>query len=196
MITDRDRQILTWIQEHKAITVSQAQYFYFKGCYEGCRRRLKQLEDTELLKSYISRWTKEKVYYQEKRLSEHDLYIYDFLKVLKKNNCEIIEFKTQQNYLDKKIRPDAFVIFSYQDNVYFILLEVDLTHYTSMSKMKKYEELYKSEELQNKCCGTFPIVVIARPTQGIRYNSKNFNVVYLDLSYSNINILLQNSSIS
>lgn len=197
MLTSRDRQVLTWIQDYKAISVAQCTELFFTGNYEGCRRRLKQLEDMELLKSYITRYSKEKVYYQEKKLSEHDLNIYNFLKVIKKNGGEIIKIKTQPQYMDGKIRPDSFIIFLYNEMVYFILLEVDLTHYTSMSKMQKYEELYKSEELQEKCCNTFPIIVIARPTtNGIRYNSKNFHVIYLDLSYNNINnLLLQNSSI-
>lgn len=197
MITQRDREILTWIQDYKSITVSQCTELFFNGNYEGCRRRLKQLEDVELLKSYITRYSKEKVYYQEKKISEHDLNVYNFLKVIKKNGADIIKVQNQPQYMEGAIRPDAFIIFSYNGNVYFILLEVDITHYTSNSKMQKYEELYKTGELQEQCYGTFPIVVIARPTlNGIRYNSSNFNVVYLDLYYSNIiNLLLLNSSI-
>lgn len=197
MLTSRDREILTWIQDYKAITVAQCTEILFNGNYEGCRRRLKQLEDMELLKSYITRYSKEKVYYQEKKLSEHDLNIYNFLKVIKKNSGDIIKIQNQPQYMDGKIRPDAFVVFSYQGNVYFILLEVDLTHYTSNSKMQRYEELYKTGELQTQCYGTFPIIIITRPTMdGIRYNSSNFNVVYLDFYYSNISSLLfHNSSI-
>lgn len=197
MLTQRDREVLTWVQDYKAISVAQATQILFNGNYEGCRRRLKQLEDMELLKSYITRYSKEKVYYQEKRLSEHDLNVYNFLKVIKQNNGDIIKIQNQPQYMDGKIRPDAFVIFSYQGNVYFILLEVDLTHYTSNSKMQRYEELYKTGELQTQCYGTFPIIIIARPTMnGIRYNSSNFNVVYLDLYYSNIiSLLFHNSSI-
>lgn len=197
MLTQRDREILTWIQDYKAISVAQCTELFFNGNYEGCRRRLKQLEDMELLKSYITKYSKEKVYYQDKKMSEHDLNVYNFLKVIKKNGGDIIKIQNQPQYMSGKIRPDAFIIFSYSGNVYFILLEVDITHYTSNSKMQKYEELYKTGELQNECCGTFPIVIIARPTTNdIRYNSRNFNVVYLDLSYYNIiNLLLQNPTI-
>lgn len=196
MLTQRDRKVLTWIQDYKAISVAQCTELFFNGNYEGCRRRLKQLEDMELLKSYITKYSKEKVYYHDKKMSEHDLNVYNFLKVIKKNNGDIIEIQNQPQFLDGAIRPDAFIIFSYNKMVFFILLEVDLTHYTSNSKMQKYEEFYKTGELQDKCCGTFPIVVIARPTNGIRYNSANFNVVYLDLFYSNIlNLLLQNTTI-
>lgn len=196
MITQRDKEILTWVQDYKSITLSQCTYLYFNGNYEGCRRRLKQLEDMNFLKSVPNSLLKSRVYFNEKLIKDHDLLIYEFLKVIKSNGGEIIKFQTQPNYMDKKIRPDAFIIFSYQSNVYFILLEVDLTHYTTNSKMKKYEELFKTGELQKECCGTFPIIVIARPTEGIRYISYNFHTVYLDLYYSNIiNLLLLNSSI-
>lgn len=196
MLTNRDREILTWIQDYKSITLSQCTYLFFNGNYEGCRRRLKQLESMELLRSISNTLLKTKVYYQEKLLNDHSLFIYEFLKIIKINGGEIIKFEVQPQYLNKQIRPDGFVIFSYNNNVYFIILEVDLTHYTSNSKMKKYEELYKTGELQKQCYGTFPIVVIARPTSGIRYNSNNFNVIYLDLFFNNLNnLLLHNSSI-
>lgn len=196
MLTSRDKEVLTWIEKYKSITVSQCTYLFFNGCYESCRRRLKQLESFNFLKSNPSVLLKSKIYFQEKLISEHNLFVYEFLKVVKMNGGEIIDFKIQPQYMDRQIKPDAFIIFSYNGNVFFILLEVDLTHYTSNLKMQKYEELYKSGELQKDCCNTFPIVVLARPTQGIRYNSYNFNCVYLDLYYSNINsLLLHNHSI-
>lgn len=196
MLTSRDRQVLTWIENYKATTISQASVLFFSSSYESARRRLKQLEQMDLLKSYLIKDTKEKVYYFNKKISKHDLLVYDFIKVVKENGGELIKLKTQPQYLNGAIRPDAFIIFSYNSMVYFILLEVDLNHYTSNLKMQKYEELYKIRELQEQCYNTFPIVVIARPTEGIRYNSKNFHVVYLDLLFNNIsNLLLKNSNI-
>lgn len=147
-LTQRDREILTWIQDYKSITLSQCTYLFFNGNYEGCRRRLKQLESFGLLKSIPNVLLKTRVYYQERLLSDHDLFIYEFLKIIKINSGEIIQFQLKPQYLDKKIVPDCFIIFSYNGNVFFILLEVDLTHYTSNSKMKRYEELYKTGELQ------------------------------------------------
>ncbi|MCI1478201.1 MAG: hypothetical protein LKH93_19745 [Clostridium beijerinckii] len=195
-LTQRDREILTWIQDYKSITLSQCTYLFFNANYEGCRRRLKQLESFGLLKSIQNQLLRSRVYYQERLLTDHDLFIYEFLKVIKVNGGEIIQFQIKPQYMENKIIPDCFIIFSYNGNVFFILLEVDLTHYTSNTKMKRYEELYKTGELQKICCKTFPIVVIARPTQGIRYNSYNFNCIYLDLFYNNLNnLLLHNSSI-
>ncbi|NFI03739.1 hypothetical protein FC959_04825 [Clostridium botulinum] len=191
MLTNRDRQVLKWIEDYKAISVTQATELLFNGTYESCRRRLKQLEDMELLKSYISQFSREKIYYQEKKLKDHELLVYDFLKVIKKEGAEIKTIKIQPQYLKGLIRPDAYIEFIYENNLYFIILEVDYTHYTSNIKMQLYEKLYKEGTLQKQCYGTFPIVIISRPTlNDIRYNSSNFDVIYTDLHYNNLQSFL------
>lgn len=190
MLTKRDREILTFIEDYKSITLSQAQYIFFNGNYECARRRLKQLENMNFIKSLPNALLNSKTYFNAKLLKDHDLLTIEFIAAIKKIGANIIEFKTQPTYLDKKIRPDAKIVFEYNDNVYFILLEVDLHHYTSNSKMKRYEELYKTGELQEECCGTFPIIVISRPTKGIRYNSNNFNTIYTDIYYNSLERLL------
>lgn len=197
MLTNRDREVLTWIQDYKSITLSQCSYLYFNGNYESCRRRLKQLEGIGLLKSIPNTLFKTKVYFQEKLLKDHELLVYEFLKAIKINGGDIINIENKPQYHGNKIIPDAFITFSYNKMVFFILLEVDLTHNTPLCKMQRYEELYKTGELQNQCYGTFPIIVITKPSQPrLRYNSSNFNVIYLDLLYNNINnLLLQNPTI-
>ncbi|NFN09382.1 hypothetical protein [Clostridium botulinum] len=191
MLTERDRQVLKWIEDYKAISVPQATELFFNGTYESCRRRLKQLEDMELLKSYISQFSREKIYYQEKKLKDHDLLVYDFLKVVKKRGGEIRPIKLQPQYLKGLIRPDAYIEFTLENNLYFIILEVDYTHYTSNIKMQLYEKLYREGTLQKTCYGTFPIVIISRPTlNDVRYNSSNFDVIYTDLHYNNLHSFL------
>ncbi|NFI81495.1 hypothetical protein FDA42_12650 [Clostridium botulinum] len=191
MLTERDRQVLKWIEDYKAISVLQATELFFNGTYESCRRRLKQLEDMELLKSYISQFSREKVYYQEKKLKDHELLVYDFLKVVKKRGGEIRQIKLQPQYLKGLIRPDAYIEFTLENNLYFIILEVDYTHYTSNIKMQLYEKLYREGTLQKQCYGTFPIVIISRPSlNDVRYNSSNFDVIYTDLHYNNLHSFL------
>ncbi|NFM11841.1 hypothetical protein FDC26_16015 [Clostridium botulinum] len=191
MLTERDRQVLKWIEDYKAISVPQATELFFNGTYESCRRRLKQLEDMELLKSYISQFSREKIYYQEKKLKDHELLVYDFLKVVKKRGGEMRQIKLQPQYLKRLIRPDAYIEFTLENNLYFIILEVDYTHYTSNIKMQLYEKLYKEGTLQKQCYGTFPIVIISRPSlNDVRYNSSNFDVIYTDLYYNNLQSFL------
>lgn len=191
MIKDRDREVLKWIEDYKAITLRQATELFFGGNYKGASRRLGQLEDMELLKSYTSKATKEKVYYQNKKVNDHRLYIYDYLKELKKLGCKLLDMNIEPQYLNGNIRPDAFVLFKYGKYKYLTLLEVDYTHYTDNIKMNTlYEKLYTERSSYEEFLGIFPIIIIARPTEGIRYNSANFDVIYTDLSYSNLNKFL------
>ncbi|MFT8312931.1 MAG: hypothetical protein ABF633_01605 [Clostridium sp.] len=186
MLTKRDKDILIYLEKHKAITIMQSYRIFFNDCkfgYDVARKRLKKLEDMEVLKSYKNQLTDEKIYYTEQKISAHDLYVLDFYSLLVFNNCKNIEFKIQPRYLKDMIRPDAFFKFEFNGNLYFILLEVDLTH-SSMPKMQTYERLYRSQELQEQCYGTFPLIVIMG-THNIKYESTNFDIIYSDFKLSN-----------
>ena len=56
--------------------------------------------------------------------------------------------------------------------------------------IRRYEELYKSQELQKENYGQFPILVIAKDNITTKYNSNNFDCIYTDLEYSTISTLL------
>lgn len=193
MLTRRDKDILIYLENHKAITVKQAQTIFFEGNYEGCRRRLNELLDMKVLKSYISKLTNQKVFYIDKKVSDHDLLVLEVHCRLIKEGCKIRKFRKSDRYLNDLIRPDAFIEFEYNNNLFFVLLEVDHTHYTGIDKFKMYEKLYREEELQKECYGTFPILIIMRATNNdIRYSSKLFDVIYLDFTLDKLNDLLLN----
>lgn len=187
MLMQRDKLILKHIEQYRGITIKQAQYLFFNKSYENARRRLSDLENKMgLVKSYKSNYSKEKVFILDKKISDHDLITLDYLKFLAANECEILEVKMQPKYLKGIIRADAFVIFKKDGYKYFTILEVDYTHYTENTKFQLYEKLYRDKELEAKCEGTFPILIVARPTPGVRYNSKNFEIIYTDLNYDNL----------
>ncbi len=191
MLRERDREILNYINEYKGITIKQASRLFYKDVkckYDRARKRLKQLEEQNILQSYISKFNNEKVYYLDKKLSAHDLYVLELYSLLIENNCEILEFKTQPLYLKKQIRPDAFIKFRHDNLIYLIFVEVDLTHFTSLNKYQTYEMLYRTEELQSKY-GTFPIIVVVGDNP-IEYESCNFDIVYLKFKDINIHKIL------
>lgn len=191
MITDRDKEILMFIEDHRALTVKQAQRIFFGDNYEGCRRRMNELADRNVLKSYISKLTGQKVFYMEKKISDHDLLILEFYSHLIAAGCKVRKFKKNLHYLNDLIRPDAFFEFSYDNNLFFTLLEVDHTHYTSIDKFKLYEKLFREGELKKECYGTFPILSVMRATtKDLRYSSKMFDIIYLDFKLDKLNDLL------
>ena len=195
-LQSRDRQVLRFLEEHRAITTQQAINIFFKKDISAYRR-LNQLEEAGILESYMR--SKNKVYKlagETKELSEHDLLIYDFYSWIYSKNGVVIDFKKNPHYFKNALIPDALVKFKfpYEGQVYTIysLLEIDLNHYTDNTKMNVwYEKLYREQVLKSWCgAAEFPFIIIARPTQGIRYNSKNFNCVYCDLKFTNLDRLL------
>lgn len=183
MLTSRDKEILRFIEEHKSLTIRQAQYLFFNGTYEGARRRLAELEKFGLLKSAISKGRSEKVYFDGKNLSDHDLYKIDYIANLKKMEFEILEFNSKPSYFNNKLKPDALVICRKNGYRYITFLEVDYTHYTDNIKLKTLYEKLAREEFKE----TSFILVVARPTPGIRYSPVEYDAIFTDLEFSNLN---------
>jgi hypothetical protein len=179
-VRQTDKDILIWLEKHKAITIKQCSLIFYEGewRYDRARKKLKAMEEAEIIKSYQNSLTKEKVYFVEDKLSAHDIYIYDFYAKLAEYGSTDIKIKKFPRYLKGLIIPDALFEFDYDELTYFVLLEVDLTHFTSMSKFQLYEKLYRDGELKEICYGAFPQIVVMGVTS-IQYESKNFDIVYL-----------------
>lgn len=192
MLKERDRDIMQFLELSHAISIEQCGYIFFNGSYEGARRRLNQLEkEYNQLKSYKLKETGEKIYYYDRKITYHDSIVIDFLKEIKKVNGNIEEMEFKPSFMDNSIIPDLFCIFSIEGKVYFSLLEVDLYHSTPLSKMQKYEELYKSNELKDRYYGQSPILIVCKANKyGLRYNSKNFHIIYTDKQYKGLFNLL------
>lgn len=194
MITNRDKNIMIFLEQSHAITIEQASWLFFNGSYESARRRLSQLENVyHKIKSYKMKETDEKVYYLDRKITYHDSLVISFLAKIKLLGGEFIQNNFQPHYMDNKIIPDLFSIFRLNGYVYFVLLEVDLYHNTPLSKMQLYEELYRSKEIQNKNQNQFPIIIISKAlySSSLKYNSENFNTIYTDKYYNNIDKLLE-----
>ena len=189
----RDKQILRFLEANKAITTSQATDIFFNGLTRSSIRRLNQLEDAGILKHYTR--GKRKVYKltnEKNHISEHDMLILDFYSWIYSKGGEVIEYQKNPRYFNGLLIPDALFKFRipYNGASYkvCVLLEVDLNHYTSNTKMSTmYEKLCREEVLVDWCEGAeFPVIVLARPTRGIIYTSDNFNCIYTDLRFTNL----------
>jgi hypothetical protein len=188
MLSRNDKDLMIYLEKYHALTIKQAQRLFYKSedGYNVARKRLRELEKRGLLNSYLNLTTSKKVYYMEDhKVSAHDLYIMDFYSMLVEHNCENIKFKKQPRYLKGLIIPDGFFSFEYNDSLYFILLEVDLTHITTMGKFQMYEKLFKEKELQNQCFNIFPLIVVMGFDGCMKYESHNFEVIYSDFDLSN-----------
>lgn len=187
MLTKRDKEILLWIQEYDILTINQAKNLFFNGIYDNARRRLRVLEQQEILNSYICKDSKEKVYYTDKKRTQHDIYIVDFIAKLISLGCNILDFRLKPHYLNGDLIPDAFIKFSRGDDLYLVFLEVDYKHATELLKFKSlYERLYRERNEHEEFLNTFPIVVVSSFKTTVRYMSSNFYCLYTDFEFSNL----------
>lgn len=194
MLTNRDKQILKFIEDNRAISIQQANNIFFKN-YKSCSRRMKQLEDLKIIKSYKNLYNNQKVFYTEKKISEHDLFILDFYSWIYANDGEVLEFKKEPRYFSNNLRPDALFKFKIpycgEEYTVFALLEVDYTHYKEISDLKLYEKLFKDEVLKDYCGpAEFPFVIVARERPGLKYNSADVNYLYTSLDYKDLGKLI------
>lgn len=195
MLRERDYNILRFIEKYGAISLKNACRIFFTGEYKSeeyryrvTARRLQTLENKGILQSYRNSYTDEKIYYTNKKLSPHSVFIQDFWRKLLELDFNVLEFNTNVSLMNGQLKPDAFVLAKYDDILVNYFLEVDLNHYTDKSKLIRYEMFYKSDELTELCGTRKPCLIITRPTHGkdLRYSSKLFDTVYTDLKYTNL----------
>lgn len=197
MLTDRDRQVLRFLEDNRAITTQQAKYIFFDGIERSAIRRLNQLEDDGVISSYYR--GKNKVYRlsDDKELSYHDVMILDFYSWIYKQGGKVLDFKKTPHYLNNILIPDALIKcrLPYQDTAgtFFFLLEVDYKHPSSDEKIEVfYEKLYREEVLKEYCgAAEFPILILAKEyITNVRKKSNNFEIIYTDYKFSNLYDLL------
>ena len=110
-----------------------------------------------------------------------------YIEKLESNNCKIISVVNDPVYLNGKVKPSCFLEFIYDGYIYLTLLEIDFKGCLSAFRINTtYEELYKQRGKFNEFRDTFPILIVAAEKKNIRYNSKNFEVIYTDLEFSNL----------
>ena len=141
-----DKQILKFIEDFKSITVKQAEIMFYKN-NNNARRRLKELEEQGVLKSYKYNKTALAYTFKEfKEISEHDTIRNDFVAQLIAQGSIINNFKLTPRCLNGMVIPDLYIEYTYQNSTYKSYVEVDLTHFTGDSKITLYNKLYQQED--------------------------------------------------
>lgn len=186
MLSKANRNLMVYLEKYHAITINQCMRHFYKSeyRYDVARKTLRELEKKGILQSYQHSMTGEKIYFYDRKVSIHDLYILEFYSLLVEHGCRNIEFIKNPEYLKGNIVPDGFFKFQYDDFLYLCLLEVDLSHKTNFDKFVLYERLYKDGEFQGKY-GTFPFIAIVSFEACLKYESNNFEVVYLPFNMEN-----------
>ncbi|MFA9398045.1 MAG: hypothetical protein ACERKV_07255 [Clostridiaceae bacterium] len=162
MITERDKDILRWIEEHKSITINQCSKLFYTGnkfAYDQARKRLRYLNKENLIKRYRQDPKSETIYFTEKRLKIHGLKLMDVIAALKEFNVYDIkkERKIGINSSTSYI-VDSTCVLKYSNALIPVIVEIDYTHYTNSDKI---ENLITYVERKNKIGCIF---IIVKPT--------------------------------
>lgn len=169
MISKKDKLILKFIEEHKCITINQCAKTVFTGnkyAYDQARKQLQQLYKEKIIQRYKN-INNEAVYYTTQKLGIHELEIIDVYSelIFLGAKVELFKKKYRINISEKKYREiDALIELSYDDFFIPLIIEIDYTHYTSITKL---QEIYNSNHFQEKYKdigeNIFPLIVIVRP---------------------------------
>ena len=141
-----DKDLLKFIENFKSITVKQAEIMFYKN-NNNARRRLKELEEQGVLKSY--KYNKSALAYtfkEFKEISEHDTIRNDFVSQLVSQGSTINSFKLTPRCLNGMMIPDLFIEYTYNNQKFKSYVEIDLTHFTNDSKITLYNKLCQQED--------------------------------------------------
>jgi hypothetical protein len=180
----RSNDIVRFVEDCGAITISQCAALFYphaKTAYKIAQRKLSKLVEKGYLKVSKNDGN-ENVYYIDKKLSRHSLFINSFLIALIKAGATNIYLEKDKTWINNKIKSDAFFEYDYLNYHYYNILEICCSH--KYIPIKEYELLFKSGEAHNICRGTFPRLIVMDDVihkEGY-YHSNYFQVIQIDLN--------------
>lgn len=191
MITDRDREIINFIDKIGFSTINHIADLFFNGnnfSYDLARRRLKKIRDNgNYLRSVYCSEINKLIYIpiNSKKISVkiHDIKLVDYLIKLKKLGCNIKEFEMFPKF--NNVIPDMFVRFEFDGYEYYQMVEIQLRHdNVDVNRLSKEENI---RCILDRCDNTLPTLVIIQDT---RYDYSNldtpYDIVKINTDMSNI----------
>ena len=191
MITDRDREIINFIDKIGFSTINHIADLFFNGnnfSYDLARRRLKKIRDNgNYLRSVYCSEINKLIYIpinsKKTSVKIHDIKLVDYLIKLKKLGCNIKEFEMFPKF--NNVIPDMFVRFEFDGYEYYQIIEIQLRHdNVDVNRFSKEENI---RCILDRCDNTLPTLVIIQDT---RYDYSNldtpYDIVKINTDMSNI----------
>ena len=191
MITDRDREIINFIDKIGFSTINHISDLFFNGnnfSYDLARRRLKKIRDNgNYLRSVYCSEINKLIYIpinsKKTSVKIHDIKLVDYLIKLKKLGCVLKEFEMFPKF--NNVIPDMFVRFEFDGYEYYQIVEIQLRHdNVDVNRLSKEETI---RCILDRCGNTLPTLVIIQDT---RYDYSNldtpYDIVKINTDMSNI----------
>lgn len=171
ILTERDNQIIEFLNNYKCATTSTISKLFFNDSLRPCNRRLKHLREHGLIKSSQEYVSTEKVHYINKKPTQlkHSCICSEFACKMKLEN-NILKEKIE--YKIGNVRADLLLI---NDKPEIYLIEVCNT---KPFDLNKYIKLKHSLEWK-KVFPVFPIIIVIsdKPVK----KSKELNIIHYNL---------------
>ena len=140
-LTNRDVDILNFLDKVKGATIEQIQIMFFPS-YDTAKRRLRQLKENNFLKCAIHPVLNKKIYYIKRLPSYHSIII-NHVCILLKDKI----YRVQKEFKIDKYKVDALLVL--KDKT-IVILEVDIFNRTSKEKYINIKKVLDSQGLKFK----------------------------------------------
>jgi hypothetical protein len=192
MLTQRDREIISFIDNIGYSTISNIADMYFnqnKFSYDLARKRLKKIKEFDgYIKSFTNQETNETVYIpynsNKKKVSIHDIMVLNYACKLKLLNCDIENIELQPQF--NNVIPDALIQFTFNGYRFHQLIEMQIRH--SLIDLDRYNKQGVMESIMSKTNNTVPKLIIIQDTK-INYADNNLtpmDIVQMDTTMEDI----------
>lgn len=155
VITKRDKQIIAHMSEYKYATIKQLEKIFFREqqySYNIARRRMDRLIAAGYVKTYKEENSNKIIYILNDKSEKinpptaHRMLVLDVLAEMHYLGMDVKEFTVEKEWMDGKVRSDAFAICDIQDRRYRFFVEVHISN--NKHNLEKYSTLYESGEVQ------------------------------------------------
>jgi hypothetical protein len=196
LLTERDREIISFIDKIGYATIQNIASMYFsenKFSYDLARKRLKKIKEFEgYIKSFQNSETNETIYVpynsNKKKVSIHDVMVLNYACKLKVIGCTLYNIELEPTFCN--IKPDALVQYTINGYKYHQLVEMQIRH--NLIDLDRYNKQGVMESILSKTNNTLPTLIIIQDTK-INYADNNptpMDIVQMDTTMWDIGKVL------
>lgn len=192
MITDRDKDIINFIDRIGYASIQNIQDMFFgnnRYGYDGARKRLRKIEEMgEYIYHFKNQETNELIYVpynsKLKRVSTHNIKVLNYITKLSTLGCKITNVELEPVF--NNIKPDAIICFEFNNYRYYQLIEVQIRHnYVDLNRFKNNETV---DAILNRTNNIMPKIIIIQDTNRdyAKDNDTEFSIIQIGVSMDDI----------
>lgn len=191
MLSERDNNIIDFIDEFKMATSEQIKDLFFNDVSDSmCRRVLARMVDYGCLKRERDHVNEPYRYYIDRKPKQirHTLMTTELYVEMKKLGWNVLKFMTTVQI--GNVRPDAIVVIEYRESIYAFFVEIQL-HGSMEQCTDKYKELFYDFDIWKEYFVSFPnVLVVTSRKEHMLYGE--FKTLKVKTDFSDLKYIFKN----